>query len=345
MKIAFFDAKEYDKKYFDKYNNGRHEITYFKENLNLNTVKKAEGFDAVCGFVNTYGDKVILEVLAKMGIKVWLQRSMGYNKVDIRKANELGIEVFRIFNYSAESVAEFAASLMMTLNRNIIIANDRVRDYNFSLDGLDGLCINNSTIGVVGAGKIGQCFIKIAKGFGAKVLVFDSYAAEKFPNLANELGFEFTSITELLKQSDFVSIHAPLLSSTRYLIDEEAVKVMKKGAVIVNTARGELLDIKAVLKGLKDGKLRGLATDVLEREEGRFYEDVSDRKNDLMKLDPEWKELIELPNVIITSHQAFLTDLALTQIAKATLDNADNAQKGNFEHALRIMDNGRIKNG
>ncbi|WP_426461135.1 NAD(P)-dependent oxidoreductase [Mycoplasma hafezii] len=345
MKIAFFDAKDYDIKYFDKYNEGRHQITYFKENLSLNTVHLAEGYDAVCGFVNTYGDKVILEVLKKMGVKYWFQRSMGYNKIDIAKANELGIEVFRIFNYSAESIGEFAFAGLLSLNRNLFKAHDRVQKYNFSLNGLDGKCVGNSTIGVIGSGKIGQTFIKLAKATGARVLVFDAFAQENFPQTADKFGFEWASLTEVLRESDFISIHCPLLPSTRYLIDDAAVDAMKEGMILINTARGETMDIKAVLRGLKSGKIRGLATDVLEREEGRFYEDVSARIDDLKALDPDWKELIEMDNVLVTSHQAYLTDLALTQIAKATLENADNAEKGNFDNALRIMENGKIKNG
>ncbi|QNM93390.1 2-hydroxyacid dehydrogenase [Mycoplasma sp. Pen4] len=345
MKIAFFDAKDYDVKYFEKYNDNRHEITFFKENLNLDTVKLAKGYDAVCGFVNTYGDKVILEVLSKMGIKYWFQRSMGYNKIDIAKANELGINVFRIFNYSAESIGEFAFAGLLALNRNLIIANQRVEKYNFSLNGLDGLCVGNSTIGVIGSGKIGQTFIKIAKATGARVLVFDAFAQDNFPTLAEQFGFEWASLTELLNQSDFISIHCPLLPSTRYLIDDAAIEAMKPGVIVVNTARGEIVDIKAMLNGLKTGKVRGFATDVLEREEGRFYEDVSSRINELKAMDPEWKELIEMPNTLITSHQAFLTDLALTQIAKATLDNADAAQRGDFTNALKLLENGKIQNG
>ncbi|QDF65051.1 NAD(P)-dependent oxidoreductase [Mycoplasma nasistruthionis] len=345
MKIAFFDAKDYDIESFNLYNNNRHEITFFKENLNLNTVSLAKGYDAVCCFVNTYGDKVILEVLSKLGVKYWFQRSMGYNKIDVAKANQLGIEVFRIFNYSAESIGEFAFAGLSALNRNLITANKRVENYNFSLNGLEGKCIGNSTVGVIGSGKIGQTFIKIAKATGARVIVFDSFAQQNFPDLANQFGFEFVSLTQLLKESDFISIHCPLLPSTRYLINQAAIDIMKNGVVIVNTARGEIVDIKAMLNGLNSGKVKGYAADVLEREEGRFYEDVSAVKAELEQLDPEWKELIAHPNVLITSHQAFLTDLALTQIAKATLDHADAAAKGDFANALRLLDNGKVLNG
>ncbi|UUD34993.1 2-hydroxyacid dehydrogenase [Mycoplasmopsis caviae] len=345
MKIAFFDAKEYDKKYFNAVNNSRHQIEYFEENLNINTVTKAKGFDAVCAFVNTYGDKYILELLAKMGVKVWLQRSMGYNKVDLTKAAELGIKVFRVPNYSAESVAEFAAATLMAINRNIVKADRLVSKYNFSLNGLDGKAIYGSTVGVIGAGKIGQCFIKIMKGMGARVLVFDSYNEKHFPALASELGFEYVSFTKVIKESDFISLHAPLLPSTNHLIDKDAVKMMKKGVILVNTARGELIDIPGVLYGLKKGIIRGLASDVLEREEGRFYQDISVEAKEYKKNDPEWEELISNENVIITSHQAFLTDVALTQIAKITLDNADSAQNGDFSKSLVIMENGKVRNG
>ncbi|BBA22503.1 lactate dehydrogenase [Mycoplasmopsis bovirhinis] len=345
MKIAFFDAKDYDIKYFEKYNENKHQITFFKENLNLNTASLAKGYDAVCGFVNTYGDKVILNVLTKLGVKYWFQRSMGYNKIDVKAANELGINVFRIFNYSAESIGEFAFAGLSALNRNLIVANKRVEAYNFSLNGLDGKCIANSTIGVIGSGKIGQTFIKIARATGAKVLVFDAYAQENFPELARKLDIEFVSLSKLLEESDFISIHCPLLPSTKYLLDQAAVDKMKDGVIIVNTARGEILELDAIINGLKSGKIRGLATDVLEREEGRFYEDVSARITELKALDPQWKALIEMPNVLITSHQAFLTDLALTQIAKVTLEHADAAQNGNFENALVLLENGKIKNG
>ncbi|WP_027334621.1 2-hydroxyacid dehydrogenase [Mycoplasmopsis felifaucium] len=345
MKIAFFDAKEYDKKYFDLINNGRHEIVYFEENLNITNVSKTKGFDAVCGFVNTYGDKYILELLAKNNVKVWLQRSMGYNKVDLAKAEELGINVFRVPNYSAESVAEFAAALLMTLNRNISKAIQRVRNYNFSLDNLDGKAIYGSTVGVIGSGKIGQCFINIMKGMGAKILVFDTFCEANNPNLAKEMGFEFVPFTKLIKESDFISLHAPLLPSTKYIIDKDAVDLMKKGVIIINTARGELIDIKAALYGLENNIIRGLGCDVLDREEGRFYSDISKHAKEYEKIDPEWKELISNENVIVTSHQAFLTDTALTQIAKITLDNADMAQNGDFSKALKLLDNGKVLNG
>ncbi|MEE3928061.1 2-hydroxyacid dehydrogenase [Mycoplasmopsis ciconiae] len=345
MRIAFFDAKEYDKKYFDKVNNNRHEIVYFEENLTIDNAYLVEGFDAVCAFVNTSGDKFVLELLAKYNVKFWLQRSMGYNKVDLKKAKELGIEVFRVPNYSAESVAEFALSAMMALNRKIIEANLRVKNYNFSLNNLDGVSVSGSTVGVIGAGKIGQCFIKIVEAMGAKVLVFDTFNEINNPDLAKQMNFEYVSLTTLLKNSDFISLHAPLLPSTRYVLDLDAVNMMKKGVIIVNTARGELMDIKAMIYGLENNIIAGLASDVLEREEGRFYQDISNKIEEYKEIDPEWRTLIEMDNVLITSHQAFLTNVALTQIATITLNNADDAQKGDFSKALKLLDKGRVLNG
>lgn len=345
MKIAFFDAKEYDIKYFDAVNKNKHEIVYFKENLSIDNAHLTEGFDAVCGFVNTYGDKFVLDILAKCGVKVWLQRSMGYNKINLAYAAKLGINVFRVPNYSAESVAEFAACTMMALNRNLLLSQSRVKGFNFSLNGLDGKVVYGSTVAVIGAGKIGQCFIRIMKGMGAKVLVFDTYSQEHFPKLAQDLGFEYVSFKKAIKNADFISLHAPLLPSTKYLIDEDAIRMMKPGTILVNTARGELIELESIINGLKSGQLGGLATDVLEREEGRFYEDVSCFANDLKIADPQWEQLLKMPNVIITSHQAFLTNVALEQIAKITLANADMAEEKDFSKALILMENGRVKNG
>lgn len=345
MKIAFFDAKEYDIEWFNKENNGRHEIVFYTENLTIENINLASGFDAVCGFVNTQGNKIILKLLHQLKIKFWLQRSMGYNKVDLSAAKEYQIKVFRVPNYSAQSVAEFALTTLLALNRKIPQAIDRVKKYNFSLGNLDGKAIYKSTIGVIGAGKIGQEFIKLAKGMNARIIVYDQFMQDNYPNLASEFEFEFVSFLTLLKNSDFISLHAPALPSTKYLIDLEAMKYVKDGVIIVNTSRGELIDINKIMPYIKNHKIGGLALDVLEREEGRFYEDVSKFAQQIKKSDQDWKELIELDNVIITSHQAFLTDVALQQIAQITLANADDAQNNNFSNALEVMANGKVRNG
>ncbi|WP_027120899.1 2-hydroxyacid dehydrogenase [Mycoplasmopsis lipofaciens] len=344
MKIAIFDTKDYDKKYFDMVKHN-HELTYFEENLNINTAHLAKGFDAVCGFVNTFGDRYVLELLAKYNVKFWFQRSMGYNNVDLKKAEELGIKVFRVPNYSAESIAEFATGTLMALNRNIVKAQNRVKKYNFSLNNLDGKTIIGSTVGVLGSGKIGQSFIKIMRGIGANVIVYDTYSEVHNPELANKLGFKYVQFTELLKRSDFISLHAPLLPSTKYIIDKEAVKLMKPGVIIINTARGELIEISAALYGLDNKIIRGMALDVLDREEGRFYEDISAYAKEYKKIDPEWARLLENENVIVTSHQAFLTNTALEQIAAITIENANAAEKGDFSKMLKMTESGKVING
>ncbi len=345
MKIIFFDAKEYDKKYFDKENNGRHEITYIEENLTLENVDKAKGFDAVCGFVNTKGNAEILTKLKENGVKVWLQRSMGYNEIDLAKANELGIHVFRVPNYSAESVAEHAVALLMTVNRHFIKTYKRTSTANFTLNGLEGNQIFGSVVGVIGSGKIGQAFIKIMKGFGANIIVYDEFAQKNFPDTATKLGFKWVTKDELLSQSDFISLHAPLLPSTFHMIDSDAIAKMKDGVILVNAARGALVDIKALVQGLKSGKIARVGLDVLEDEDDKFF---FDRSSDLEKIkaeNKEWKHLLEANNVLITSHQAFFTKTALTQIATITLDNADKAEKGDFSTELILQEDGKVLNG
>lgn len=345
MKIAIFDAKNYDKKYFDLENNGRHEIVYFEENLSTSNAHLAQGFDAACGFVNTPVDADVIKALAANGVKVWLQRSMGYNRVDLKAAAEHGIKVFRVPNYSAETVGEHAVSLLMSLNRRLPEAKRRTENWDFHLDGLTGKCLQTSTVGVVGSGKIGQTFIKIMKATGAKVVVFDEFAQANFPQTAAQLGFEWATLDELLAQSDFISLHAPLLPTTKHMINKDAIAKMKKGVILINAARGELINTTDMIEGLKSGIIAGVGLDVLEREAGRFYFDRSADASSLAAEDQEWAWLLKQSNVLITAHQAFFTELALTQIARVSLANADDAQAGNFEKALELQADGKVKNG
>ena len=345
MKIAIFDAKEYDEIFFDKENKGRHEITYFKENLKLDNVNKAKGFDAVCGFVNTVGDAQILEKLSELGIKAWLQRSMGYNRIDLAKAKELGISVFRVPNYSAETVSEHAFALLMAANRRIVIASKRTQNGDFSLNGLQGKCLHSSVIGVIGSGKIGQGFISIAKGCGSEVIVYDDFAKQNFPESAAKLGFKFVTKDELLEKSDFISLHVPLMDSTYHMIDKDEIAKMKDGVIIINASRGRLINTTALVNGLKSGKISAAGLDVIERESKRFFRDKSSEINAIKTRDPEWAYLMEHENVIITSHQAFFSELALDQIAQITLSNADDVQKGDLSKSLQLEENGKVING
>lgn len=345
MKIIMYDSKPFEQFWFDKLNDQHHKIKYIPENLTLDNVSKTKGFDAVCAFVNTEGDAQILKVLAQNGIKYWFQRSMGYNRIDLKVAAKYNIKVFRVSNYSAESVAEHALALMMSLNRKLLEANRRVKNWNFSLNGLEGKCVHESTVGVIGSGKIGQCFIKIMNGMGAKVLVYDEYAQKETPQIAKDLNFEFTDLNTLLKNSDFISLHAPLLKSTFHMINDQAFKLMTKKPLIINCSRGELIDTKALIKALKTNLISGAGLDVLEHETNRFYNDLSQNKSVLEKQDLDWKFLLNASNVLVTGHQAFLTNIALKQIAMITLNHANEAQKGNFSNALELMNDGKIKNG
>ena len=307
--ISFYDTKPYDKKYFNIINEQYgFTINYFETKLSARTAKLAEGSDAVCAFVNDDVSAPTVDALHKLGIKIIAMRCAGYNNVDIRYAQDK-IPVVRVPAYSPHAVAEHAMALFLTLNRRIHKAFLRTRDFNFSLNGLTGFDLYGKTVGVVGTGKIGSAFIDICRGFGMKVLAYDV-----FPNVEN---VEYTDMDTLLKSSDLISLHCPLTPSTRHIINAKSIDKMKKGVFIVNTSRGALIDSEALLYGLLNEKLGGACLDVYEEESDLFYEDNSATivKDDILS------RLICLPNVIVTSHQGFLTGEALTNIASTTLEN------------------------
>ena len=307
--ISFYDTKPYDKKYFNIINEQYgFTINYFETKLSARTAKLAEGSDAVCAFVNDDVSAPTVDALHKLGIKIIAMRCAGYNNVDIRYAQDK-IPVVRVPAYSPHAVAEHAMALLLTLNRRIHKAFLRTRDFNFSLNGLTGFDLYGKTVGVVGTGKIGSAFIDICRGFGMKVLAYDV-----FPNLD---GVEYVDMETLLERSDLISLHCPLTPSTRHIINAESIDKMKKGVFIVNTSRGALIDSEALLYGLLNEKLGGACLDVYEEESDLFYEDNSATivKDDILS------RLICLPNVIVTSHQGFLTGEALTNIASTTLEN------------------------
>lgn len=307
--ISFYDTKPYDKKYFNIINEQYgFTINYFETKLSARTAKLAEGSDAVCAFVNDDVSAPTIDALHKLGIKIIAMRCAGYNNVDIRYAQDK-IPVVRVPAYSPHAVAEHAMALLLTLNRRIHKAFLRTRDFNFSLNGLTGFDLYGKTVGVVGTGKIGSAFIDICRGFGMKVLAYDV-----FPNLD---GVEYVDMETLLKRSDLISLHCPLTPATRHIINAKSIDKMKKGVFIVNTSRGALIDSEALLYGLLNEKLGGACLDVYEEESDLFYEDNSATivKDDILS------RLICLPNVIVTSHQGFLTGEALTNIASTTLEN------------------------
>lgn len=309
-KIAFFDTKPYDQQSFSKYNKQYH-IRYFEEKLNPITVDLAKGYDAVCVFVNDTVNAQVIDKLVEYGIKILVLRCAGFNNVDLQSADNR-ISIARVPAYSPHAVAEHAMALLLTLNRKIHKAYVRTREFNFSLNGLTGFDLFKKTIGIIGTGRIGQIFIGIAKGFGMNVIAYDL-----FPN--KNLDVEYVSLDELLSRSDMISVHIPLTEDTKYLINDTTINKMRTGVYLVNTSRGGVIDTQALIRGLKSGKIKGAGLDVYEEESSLFFEDMSDTiiHDDVLSI------LVNMPNVILTSHQAFLTEEALANIAQVTLSNLD----------------------
>jgi D-lactate dehydrogenase len=322
MKIAFFDARSYDRIYFDKLKSEYNcEIKYFESHLDVNTAVMAQGFEVVCVFVNDHVNAEVIEVLADGGTKLLALRCAGYNNVDFQAAAGR-LRVVRVPEYSPYSVAEHAFALILSLNRKTHKAYNRTRDMNFNIEGLLGFDLYQKTIGVIGTGKIGRCFMQIAKGFGARVIAYDP-----FPNYewAEENSFELVSLKEVYQRSDIISLHCPLTDDTHHLINEKALKDMKDGVMLINTSRGALIESKSLIASLKSGKVGFAGLDVYEEESEYFFEDCS---NDVVK-DDVLTRLLSFGNVIVTSHQAFFTKDALKSIAETTLDNIRQYELGN----------------
>ncbi len=315
MKTAVFSTKEYDRVSFEAVNpRFNHELTFFKPNLSIETVPLAHGFPVVCAFVNDDLNAEVLESLAAHGTRLIVLRCSGFNQVQVPRAYQLGMTVLRVPSYSPQGVAAFAVALIMALNRKIHVAHNRVRDGNFSLEGLMGFEIAGKTVGVVGTGQIGRIFARIMKqGFGAEVIAYDVFPHPE----CIQAGVQYVSLEEIYRRSDIISLHCPLMNETYHLIHDHAVKLMKKGVMLINTSRGGLVDTKAVIKGLKQEKIGAMGLDVYEEEAALFFEDHSGR----IIQDDVFARLLTFPNVMITSHQAFLTKNALANIAETTLQN------------------------
>lgn len=313
-KIAFFDAKPYDRASFDETNRRfGFDITYFDAHLDRQTAALGGAFDGVCAFVNDTIDKPVIASLVRHGVKILALRCAGYNNVDFKAAFGK-LHVVRVPAYSPYAVAEHAAALMLSLNRKTYKAYHRTRDGNFAINGLLGFDMHGKTAGVVGTGKIGRCLIAILKGFGMNVLAFDAFPD---PAYAEAAGVEFVSLAELYRRADILSLHCPLTAETEYMIDAKAIRKMKRGVMIVNTGRGKLIDTKALIDGLKSGHVGSAGLDVYEEESDYFFEDKSMHPitDDLLA------RLLTFPNVLVTSHQAFFTREALAGIAQTTLSN------------------------
>lgn len=320
-RIAFFDAKQYDIESFNSINKN-YEIKYFESKLSIDNVLLCQGFDGVCVFVNDSITKEVIDKLDEYGIHILALRCAGYNNVDITYAYKK-VHIVRVPAYSPNAIAEATFALILALNRKTHKAYIRTRDHNFNLSGLVGFDLVNKTIGVIGTGKIGYQVIRIALGFGMNVLAYDLYPNEMISNMP---GVKYVEMNELFRNSDIITLHAPLTNDNYHLINDETISIMKNGVMIINTSRGALIDSKALLNGLKNKKISSSGLDVYEEEQELFFEDKSEEiiNDDVLSL------LIAMPNVIVTSHQAYLTTDALRQIALITLGNFDKFFGGEF---------------
>jgi D-lactate dehydrogenase len=310
MKIAFFDTKPYDERFFNEIlNEYNFKIKYFENKLNEDTVSLAKGYDVVCVFVNDTLNKAVIDTLHDGGTELIAMRCAGYNNVDF-EASHGKVHVVRVPAYSPYAVAEHAAALMVTLNRKTHRAYNRTRESNFNINGLLGFDLHGKTLGVIGTGKIGQILCNIGKGYGMRVLSYD-----KFPN--KSLNLEYTDLDTLYKESDVISLHCPLLIETHHMINKESMNKMKDGVMLINTSRGGLVDAESLIEAIKTRKIGSAGLDVYEEESDYFFEDFSDE----IITDDILARLLSFNNVLVTSHQAFFTKEALSNIAKTTLDN------------------------
>jgi len=322
VKIAFFDTHKFERSVFEKTNEDfHHSLTFFDYRLKPETAVLAKGFSVVCSFVNDLVNQKTLGTLKSLGVELIALRSAGFNHVDLKAAQDLQMKVVRVPEYSPYAVAEHAVALLITLNRKTHKSYLRVRELNFSLDGLVGSDLHGKTVGVIGTGKIGKVFAQIMRGFGCRVLLNDLYPDLEF---SQSLGASYVSLDEIYENSHVISLHVPLTSETRYLINKGSLSKMRKGVFLINTGRGALINTKDLIQALKSGYLGGAGLDVYEEEEKVFFQDHSE---DILQ-DDVLARLLTFPNVLITSHQAFLTHEALENIATTTLSNILEFEKG-----------------
>ncbi len=320
MKVSVFSTKSYDRQFFTAANaQHHHELTFLEPRLDRQTALLAKATTAVCVFVNDEVDQETIAALAAQNVSLIALRSAGYNHVDVKAAKNLGIRLVRVPAYSPYAVAEHAVGLILTLNRKLHRAYNRVREGNFSLEGLLGFDLHGRTVGIVGTGRIGTVMAQIMQGFGCRVIAYDLY-----PNAHCEaIAVEYVEMSELLSQSDIITLHCPLTSETQHLIDKSAIAKMKPNAMLINTSRGALIDTNAVIDALKSSQISALGLDVYEQESELFFEDRSNR----ILQDDTFARLMTFPNVMITGHQAFFTEDAMRAIAEVTLENITKVEQ------------------
>ena len=320
MQVAVFSSHKFEKNYLEKFC-GNHGLRFLEARLTAETASLAQGAQAVSIFVNDDGSAPVLQKLKELGIRYLALRSAGFNHVDLKEANRLGMRIARVPEYSPAAIAEHTVALMLVLNRKLIKAHSRIRDLNFSLDGLVGFDMSGKTVGILGTGKIGTVVARILHGFNCKLLAFDPYQNEDLKTKYNVL---YTDYLTVFRESDIITLHLPLTNESKYIINKETINAMKPGVMLINTSRGGLVDTKEVIKALKKGKIGSFGIDVYEEEGGLFFEDHSDQ----ILQDDVIARLMTFQNVLITSHQAFLTNEALVKIAETTGYNLDCWDKG-----------------
>lgn len=330
-KVVFFSTQVYDKTFFEKYNlDFGYEFDFFDSQLNEQTVTLISNVDVVCVFVNDIVNAEVIQKLAERNVKIIALRCAGFNNVDLDEAKKYNIKVCRVPAYSPEAVAEHAMAMILTLNRKTHKAYNRVREQNFSLNGLLGFDVHGKTVGVIGTGNIGKAFAKIVSGFGCKVLAFDIVPD---PEL-ERIGVSYVPLETIFKESAIISLHCPLNEKTKYIIDKKSLALMKNNVMLINTSRGALVQTSDVIHALKKGKIGYFGIDVYEQEEKLFFKDHSE---DIIE-DDEIQRLMSFPNVLVTAHQAFFTNEALSQIAVTTLGNIDSLLKQkNIENKAALL--------
>lgn len=321
MNILFYDTKNYDKSSFEKEldNYPGINIDFFKTDLVPKTAKLASGFDAVCAFVSSDIGTETIQILHQLGVKCILMRCAGYNNVDIKTAENMGIRVMRVPGYSPEAVAEHAMALALACNRRLYKAYNKVRENDFSLSGLMGSNFYGKTAGIIGTGKIGAAMCRICHGFGMRILAYDL-----FPNHELRSFVEYVDLPCLLSESDMISLHCPLMDDTYHLVNLDTIRQMKDGVILVNTSRGALVKTTDLIEGIRMHKFSGVGLDVYEEETNNVFEDRSDE----ILEHSTTARLLSFPNVMITSHQGFFTKEALSAIARTTLQNAWDFEQG-----------------
>jgi D-lactate dehydrogenase len=331
QKISFFSTQSYDKSFFEKYNaDFGFELEFFEVQLNSRTINLMQESAIVCVFVNDVVDAEVIKKLAENGVKIIALRCAGFNNVDLIAAKKAGIRVCRVPSYSPEAVAEHAMAMILTLNRKTHKAYNRVREQNFSLNGLLGFDLHGKTVAVIGTGNIGKAFAKIVLGFGCKVLAFDINKDHEMEGL----GVHYETLENIFKWSDIISLHCPLNDNTKHMINKSSLSQMKDNIMLINTSRGALINTTDIIEALKDAKVGYLGIDVYEQEEKLFFKDLSE---DIIQ-DDDIQRLMSFPNVLVTAHQAFFTNEALTQIATTTFENvSDLITKNDLDNKAALL--------